>query len=128
MKPHWHDENGAYCEEHAPDVEGDLNSNECDCPQNCQVCGRPCEYTLTADGIKYVMDRIRETLDGGPEVWNQVRSEPNRYYDGSRQVAVVRDWAEDLCWYSLGEADKWLVDYFLRMTAETAVDMPSVVG
>lgn len=119
MRPHWSDENGALCEEHAPDVEGDLNSNECDTPQNCHVCGKPCECTLTADGVEYVMDYIREALTEGPSQWNQVRDEPGRYYDGSRRVEVTRDWAKEIKGYGgLSKADKWLIEYFLDITEE----------
>lgn len=119
MRPHWSDENGALCEEHAPDVEGDLDSNETDVPENCQVCGRPCEYTLTDAGVKYVMDHIRETLDAGPEAWNgctEHAATPS-YYRGSRHVEVVRDWADDLRSYALSDDDEWLLKYFLAITA-----------
>lgn len=126
MRPHWQDENGAYCEEHAPDVEGDLNSNECDTPQNCQVCGKPCEYSLTEAGIEYVLDHIREELEAGEAARNKIRDEPGRYYDGSRQVEVVRDWAVDLSQYGgLSKSDSWLIKYFLDVTAESAVDTAS---
>lgn len=119
MKPHWRNSDGEpVCERHAPDVEGDLNSNETDVPENCIVCGRPCEYTLTTDGVAYVLEQVRDALQKPVRARNKVIHDRSSYYDGSRHVEIVRDWASDLKWYSLSKVDSDLIDHFLAVTEE----------
>lgn len=125
MSPHWHDENGAYCEQCAPkDIEPDYNSNEVDSPDNCQVCGRPCEYSLTTHGVAYVLDAIIDCLEESEDERNEIigndevvgrRLSPS-YYRGSPGCSVVRDWAEDLLNYGLNRHQKWIVEHFLEIT------------
>lgn len=120
MKAHWHSPDGEpLCEEHA-EGEGDLASNEVDAPHNCSACSRPCAYTLTTEGVEYVIEKIRETLDEGPDEWNRpCQGGTASYYHGSRHVEIVRDWAADLKTYGLNDDRRWLVDYFLKVTEKT---------
>ena len=76
---------------------------------------------MTPDGIEYVIDAILESIDAGEAARNGVHdenSQPNDYYKGSRACEVVRDWAQDLKdSYSLDAKDKWIVNYYLDLTA-----------
>lgn len=119
MRPHWHNEHGEpLCELHAPDVEGDLNSNETDVPENCVVCGRLCEYSLTPDGVAYVFRYVREAVAQWPAGEEKRTNDPDGfYYADSRLVDVVRDWAQDLAdGYALTPAEHDELSAFLALT------------
>lgn len=121
MRPHWRDpESGdVYCESCAPaDMEGDLNSNEVDSPEHCSVCGRPCEYSLTCDGVEYVLNAIAEEISTWPNGHRLCRPTDWSYYKGCRHIEIVRDWAVDLCGYPLEGSDFRLVDAFMDLTAD----------
>jgi hypothetical protein len=97
--------------------EPDLDSNETDTPQNCTYCGRRCEYTLTDAGIAYVMEYVEQALAEAAEARNTLIADPESYYNGSRHVEIVRDWAKDLKWYGLDKDVETRLDEFLRITA-----------
>lgn len=125
MSGHYHYDASEYCEQCLPVSENhrdvSLDSGEQDSPANCSVCHRPLDYSLTGDGVQYVLEKIRESIDKGPASWNVVHDcYKGTYYDGSRHVEIVRDWAKDLSNYFLSEADKKLVERFLEMTEEGA--------
>jgi hypothetical protein len=123
MSGHYHYECDEYCENclpvasDSPEVCSD--GGEQDTPANCCVCHRPLDYSLTSEGVQYVLEYIRESLAAGPDEWNKVHDcYKGTYYEGSRHVEIVRDWAADLQNYSLDERDKKLVDFFLEVTAK----------
>lgn len=118
MRPHWHDsEGGALCEYCAPpDMEGDLNSNEVDAPENCWRCGRPCEYTLTADGVEYVLECLEFSIATWPNGAETTLCGLG-YYRNLPSFHVERDWAQDLyANYALDKHARMLVSSFLGLT------------
>jgi hypothetical protein len=97
-------------------------SGESDTPQHCCGCHQPLEYSLTSDGVEYVMEYLRESLEKGPDEWNVIRKDHGEddkdYYKGCRAIEVERDWAGQLQWYGLSKEDERTVDLFLAVTAE----------
>lgn len=119
MQPHWHNEDGPLCEQHADGIEPDYNSNETDSPANCVVCGRPCAYTLTEAGVQYVIEYLIEAIEEWPAKAEPILASAHptvAYYNGMPWVAIERDWAEDLKNYGLSRKDKFIVDHFLTLT------------
>lgn len=98
----------------------DLDDGEQDSPANCARCHRPMDYRLTTDGVAYVMEKIRESMDEGPASWNAVHEcYKGTYYEGSRHVEIVRDWAEELTSYcGLSKKDEKLLNLFLTVTRD----------
>ena len=102
-----------YCEHCAPNDAEPVQSNETDNPSHCGACHEPLTYTLTPDGVNYVLEDIRESManQGG---WDTVHDCYNgTWYEGSRHVEIVRDWATELGNYFLSDADTKLVERFL---------------
>lgn len=132
MFNHYIYDSESYCERCLPKVTGESlklsleiaqeNEGEQDTPANCSRCGRPLKYSLTTDGVDYVLEKIQDILDEGPRRWNRVYKSPRKpdYYKGCRSCDVVRDWAEDLREYYLTDQQKQLVDRFLALTAKGA--------
>lgn len=83
------------------------DAGESDCPQNCDSCHKPLEYSLTDVGVAYVVESVRELLESGREAYTKIH--PSRlvpdYYEGSPAFRVVADWVEDLRYYHLDEKD-----------------------
>jgi hypothetical protein len=93
------------------------DNDEADTPQHCGHCHKPFGNPLTTYGVNYVLEHIKESLNTPADERNKVHDcYKGTWYEGSRHVAIVRDWAEDLQWYNLNEADKDLVDKFLEET------------
>lgn len=104
-----------YCDLHGG-VEPEALPHESDSPLNCAACGCPVEYTLTGDGVTYVLDKIMEAYDDRKN-WNKFyvhHGNRKHYYYGSRQVDVVRDWAADLQNYNLSEIERFVLARFLE--------------
>ncbi len=131
MLLHWHVDGEPVCEVCAPqDVEGDADSNECDSPENCSVCSRPCNYSLTTAWVSYVIEKLEEALLD--KIDDTLVDAPGDYYHGSRRVEVLRDWALDLKSYFLSKEDQAIVDHFLEVTHDNEAsdpdcDMPTYV-
>lgn len=109
-----------FCEDCAPeDAEYDC-SGESDCPENCSICHQPLDYSLTSEGIQYVLQAIKESLNTPEEERNKVHEcYDGTYYEGSRHVEIVRDWAKDLKWYGgLTNEEEELIEKFLEETEE----------
>jgi len=97
---------------------------ETDCPENCARCHRPLEYSLTGEGVTYVM----EHLDHEVAKWNLSPSKAmgewkavhdcykGTWYEGSPWIVIMRDWAEELGNYGLDDADEHVVEMFLTLT------------
>lgn len=127
MKPACYDtENCAvYCDDCAPDIEPEAMPQECDCPQNCESCGSPVEYSLTSDGVEYVMEHVRDALRNGLDtttVGTRSEAEPE-YYRGMPHCSIVGDWARDLKWYGgMSNDDVESLDSFIAQVdaAESA--------
>lgn len=80
------------------------DAGESDIPQNCDSCHKPLEYSLTNDGIDYVVEHVRDTLRMGREYYCKVHPShdpDNDYYKDSPAFAVVKDWVEDMRYYNL---------------------------
>ena len=103
------------------------DAGECDSPCHCGTCGQPIDYSLTEDGIRYVLESIRESLEdavaqGRDSTWDRVMpmegtaEETHTWWHGSRHVEIVRGWAEDLRNYSLEPDERALVDLFLDLS------------
>ena len=116
-----------YCEQclpvsiHHPGVAD--GSGEQDSPAHCCGCGRPLDYSLTTEGVAYVIDRIRESLRTREHLSSTTIDHDHApaYYKGSPIYAITRDWAEDLSWYNLSVKDENLVRRYLELTAPKVV-------
>jgi len=95
----------------------DMDSEESDCPQHCAQCHEPLGNPLTANGVAYVLDAIRDSLRAGRDERNMVHDCYNgTYYEGGRHCQIVRDWAEQIRWYSLSDREESLVSHYLSWT------------
>jgi len=109
------------------------DAGEADCPQHCAVCHVPLDYSLTTDGVNYVIEALQEQLDA----WERSPSEAmarwktvhdhykGTWYEGSPWIVITRDWAKELTWYGLRGSKRageevhrvrWIVDTFLLVT------------
>ena len=106
------------CAGDVPDSECyDMDSEESDCPQHCAQCHEPLDNPLTTDGVAYVLEAIRDSLRAGRADRNTVHECYNgTHYAGSRHCEIVRDWAEQIRWYSLSDRDESLVAHYLSWT------------
>lgn len=86
------------CDRCAKDVTDDdvCIGGESDSPSHCAYCHRPLfdDFGLTGEGVRYVVERVRETLKSGkaskPGEWRWTHG----YYIGCDSNAVLRDWVE----------------------------------
>lgn len=103
------------------------DAGECDTPCHCGNCGMPLDYALTGDGIRGVLESIRESIQeaiaqGRETTWDRVMpmkgtgEESMTWYHGSRHVEIVRDRAKNLQNYSLDPAERAIVDLFLELS------------
>jgi hypothetical protein len=120
MNGHYHYDGEEYCEYCLPaDAAGpdvDIDAGGQDTPANCSVCGRPLDYSLTPDGVDYVLSAVEKALADGPGVWGALYDGAGTYYRGARRVEIVRDWARDLLGYRLAEGRREMVQDFLART------------
>lgn len=90
---------------------------ECDTPQHCSKCHRPMEHSLTSDGVRYVLDAMREELrKGRAEYSKALDCYQGTYYEGSRHVDIIMDWARMAQGNGLCGRDRAFVDRFLSWT------------
>lgn len=114
---HYHHDCDEYCEDCAP--KGAVcDDGEQDTPANCHECGQPLDYSLTSEGVQYVLEYIMEALENGLDchivpLEGTAEVEGLAYYHGSRHYEIVRDWARDLEDYSLDRKDTTILQAFL---------------
>jgi hypothetical protein len=85
---------------------------ESDSPQNCANCHMPLDNPLTPDGVNYVIQSVRESLQGGKGTYLIVLPcYQGTYYQDSPQVAIVRDWLRQLEWYHLPQPQSDFVSH-----------------
>lgn len=123
MEEVMYDENGPYCGECMEPPEGTFASvgdNECDSPQHCQICRRPVPYSLTSDGVNYVVEKLKESLQDRDGLRSEICWDlpPGDYYLGSKGWAVLRDWALELHGYGLEPDQKEIVNQYLDLIGE----------
>jgi hypothetical protein len=96
----------------------DMDSEESDCPQNCAVCHTPLGNALTMDGVRYILEAMRDSLRDGRSNRNLVHDcYKGTYWEGSRHCEIVRDWAEQIKWYGgLSDRDESFVAHYLSWT------------
>ena len=114
---HYHHDCEEYCEQCAP-PEAYPDDGEQDTPANCAGCGRPLDYSLTTEGVEYVLEHIMDALDLGLDdhivpLRGTAEEELLDYYQGSPHYEIVRDWAKDLQNYSLNRKDAYIVQAYL---------------
>lgn len=96
-----------------------VDNEETDCPQHCEECARPIKYTLTTDGINYVVEYLQEAIDRQEYNSKETRTgDPNNYYRGMPIWSVVYDWAVDLKSYWLNETQQAVLDEFFDKFTE----------
>lgn len=130
---HYHYGCDEWCEDCLPvsteSAEVDYDDGEQDSPANCCACGKPLDYSLTPDGVEYVIDSCLEAMDDWDDhiipMADTAESEM-RYYHGSPHFAIVEDWAKDLSNYSLDRKDRFILDAFLAKCAEWRKEHPAV--
>ena len=119
---HYHYQSDEWCVDclpaEAPHADVDLDSGEQDTPANCCACGKPLDYTLTAEGVQYVVEAILDNLENGIDEHiipaAGTAEYELTYYHGSPHFAVVEAWAENLRDYALSRKDRYLVNEFLE--------------
>ena len=87
---------------------------EVDAPVSCDDCGQPIDYSLTPEGVEYVIKNLRTALTFGlnehiiPETQDSMS-----FFHGSRRYEIGMYWALNVQGnYELSEADKkTVVDY-----------------
>lgn len=86
------------CEDCAVDMTDDqiAISGESDSPSHCAYCYRPLfdDFGLTDDGLRYVLESVRERLKHGLNGPRSAWRWEHGYYKGMGYHAVTRDWAE----------------------------------
>lgn len=65
-----------------------FEGSETDCPSHCYACEAYIDESLTADGVRYVLDALDDARNGR----------------GGR-VEILDEWASALRWYGLGRAE-----------------------
>lgn len=102
----------AYCADCCPDIEPEYLGPEVDSPLHCGECSKPLDHSLTADGVKYVLDAIRDSslsydpIEGG-------------WYDGMPHCSIVGDWARELRWYGgLSDRQTELIESFIEQVEQ----------
>ena len=103
----------AYCIICAPINSDPVENQESDCPVTCSVCHRPLQYSLTEDGVKYVIEKMKSTLKEGYKEYLQEIANKENYYDGCPRIGILLDWADDLIWYNLDYNDERLIRKFI---------------
>jgi len=118
---HYHYDCDEYCDECLPVGENsslvEYDMGEQDSPANCCQCHRPLDYSLTQEGVKYVLGHLKNCIKNGID-WNIYDCYVGSYYEGMPHCAVVRDWAFELKNYFLTEEEEEIVDKFLELTKE----------
>lgn len=110
-----------FCEDCAPNNAESIGDwpSESDCPESCCMCLKAVPYTLTSEGVQYVLEAIRESLKAGRKKRNRVLDcYKDTWFEGSRHCEIVREWAEDLKWYGLESKDEKLVEKYLSWTSK----------
>lgn len=66
----------------------EFDHGETDSPSHCGLCQAPLDYSLTVDGVAYVVEKLKEELQtSGPAAWNEIRETVGKtYYSGSRAI------------------------------------------
>jgi hypothetical protein len=120
---HYHYDGAEYCEDCLP-VDEDSEQVEYDCgeqdyPAHCCVCHQPLDYTLTSDGVEYVLDALKVELAKPIDERNELHPcYVGTWYEGSRHVEITRDWATALSNCSLTSDQQDLLAQFLEETEE----------
>ena len=117
---HYHYDGEEYCEDCLPvspdNPVVDLDTGEQDSPAHCFHCLCPLDYSLTTDGVAYVLGEIRGSLEHGPDS-TVYECYKGTWYDGSPHHAILRDWAEHIRHYGgLSEGDRELIGKYLEVT------------
>lgn len=134
MRPACYDtENGEiYCDQ-CCDIEPEYLPQECDSPQHCAACRCPVEYSLTSDGVAYVMehiiDALRDGIDDTITEAGQGAIQEGDYYIGMPHCSVVGDWAREIKNYGgLTPSEEYCIDTFLELVNEAekrAINSPT---
>jgi len=118
---HYHYNYEEWCEDCLPvsPAEADWDDGEQDTPANCSCCGRPLDYTLTTDGVNYVIEQLCIVMSTGIDThiipnMGTAEEECLTYYHGMPHYEIMRDWARDLSNYFLNPEDQEIVGYFLN--------------
>lgn len=123
MFDHWIYDADSWCEfclpvpADSPEVAD--GSGEQDTPAHCSQCRRPLEHSLTSDGVGYAVGALLSYLrDPDRQAWRLVVCDtPGDYFHGSREIEVLRGWAEELRNYALTPRQTVTVELFLKRTA-----------
>lgn len=89
------------------------DAGESDSPCNCGSCGKPLEYSLTTDGVAYVLEAVKEHLKSGWRNYLRIHTScryPD-YYEHTPAFFVVKDWVEDLSCYLMEEEQEKMFRY-----------------
>lgn len=113
MTGHYHFNGAEYCEDCLPvspdDSEVGLDTGEQDSPAHCDSCHCHLDYSLTSDGVRYVLNSLLDHIRN-PDAGNG---------------DVLDDWAENLRWYGLGTKERNLLDCFLDRRAKRRKEVNS---
>jgi hypothetical protein len=118
---HYHYNFDEYCEQY---------DGSQDTPAHCCACGAPLDYTLTEEGVAYVIDAlVDELIDGIDEHIIPLKGtaeERLTYYHGSPHYVITMEWAEHLLDNTVGRVpldrkDAFIVDHYLEVCSGLTV-------
>lgn len=120
---HYHYKGDEYCEGCLPvgraSAGVSVDYGEQDVPAHCHDCNRPLDYTLTPEGVAYVVKTLSAALAKGLDSTPSTTGD----YEGSPHYAIVYDWADALDGYDLSDGERAVVEKYMaeceRLDAET---------
>lgn len=114
----WGFDGDHYCEKCLPVPVDDERvfdaSGEQDTPAHCCNCLVPLDYSLTSEGVDYVLEKLLEAIREGLD-WKVYDCYQGTYYAGSPHCDIIADWAEEIRWYGgLGKREN-IITRFLSL-------------
>ncbi len=101
------------CTDAYPDGDYVYGGGEQDSPAHCRVCGVMLDFDLTSDGVRYVIDTIRDELKS-VEYWELDGKWPKgHHYHGRPSYDMLYDWAKIVITdYGLSDEHATVVNLF----------------
>lgn len=96
-----------FCEFCADSSAYEISDTETDAPMHCTNCQRPLTYSLTPEGVEYVIELVKKELSQGKRLYLEPILEEGNYYNNCPHFYIVRDWTQEILNYlSLSDEDK----------------------
>jgi predicted RNA-binding Zn-ribbon protein involved in translation (DUF1610 family) len=103
------------------------DGGESDHPEHCSSCHEPLDNPLTDEGVEYVLDKIRESIEealreGRAKAWDRIMPLPGTaeedatWLQGKRHVEIVRGWAKQIQDCNFDDDEAAIVSLFLELS------------